>query len=311
VNHTQHQLAVQNAAKKKLKGKTEVKSKTTPLYPSSAEREFQRISTGYMRLLHQIVKEHLPEVMAEYKEERYRKDDIQDLVSRVKQIFLKMAAELERAMAAYNLDSLVEKAAKTTQRSTLREWKRAVRETVGIDLFEDYYSGEFYQDTIQRWIAENVRQIKSLPTTTLGTMQQIVLDGFRNGQTIRDITKSIQDEYGVSKRKAKMLARDQVSTLNAQITKLQHQDAGCNKYRWSTSNDSRVRPCHRALNGQTFSWDDPPEMWYDTKNRGRVYTGRRCHPGEDFCCRCIAIPEFDIQTLDVPMKQKGQKANER
>ena len=133
-------------------------------------------------------------------------------------------------------------------------------------------------------------------------MQQIVLNGYKSGATITDITKSIQEQYKLSRRRAQLLARDQVSTLNSQISKMQQQDAGCTKYRWSDSRDSRVRDCHRTLNGKVFSWDEPPEMWYDTKNSGRVYTGRRCHPGEDYCCRCVAIPVFDIDTIDVPMK---------
>ena len=87
---------------------------------------------------------------------------------------------------------------------------------------------------------------------------------------------------------------------------MQQEDAGCTKYRWSSSKDSRVRDCHRALDGKIFRWDDPPEMWYETK-ADRVYTGRHCHPGEDYCCRCVAIPVFDLDTVDVPM----QKAKER
>ena len=152
------------------------------------------------------------------------------------------------------------------------------------------------------WVDSNVEKIKTIPTESLGSMRQIILDGYKQGRTIRDISKDIQEEYNVSKHRAQMFARDQVATLNAQITKMQQQDAGCKRYRWSTSHDARVRDCHRALDGKIFNWNDPPEMWYETKKSGRVYTGRRCNPGEDYACRCVAIPVFDLDTINVPMK---------
>ena len=155
-------------------------------------------------------------------------------------------------------------------------------------------------------MSENVQMIKSIPNETLGEMREIILDGFKKGKTATDISKELQKSYGITKRKAQSLARDQIATLNAEISELQQRDAGCTKYKWSTSKDRRVRDCHRELDGKIFSWDNPPEMWYETK-AGRVYTGRRCHPGQDFLCRCCAIPVFDFDTVDVPISAEREK----
>ena len=70
-------------------------------------------------------------------------------------------------------------------------------------------------------------------------------------------------------------------------------DAGVEEYIWSTSGDSRVRESHKKLNGKRFRWDDPPVV--DEK------TGRRCHPGEDYECRCVALAVFDFDTIDLPI----------
>lgn len=305
MNNHLHQEMVQKAVKGKFYGHQTIKSKRVPQYPDSAEREFKRITNGYIRLLNKTLADHLPALLAAYKKERRgdsRFDDVRDLENDVRREFQKIAEELEQKLAAYGLDDLVAKISKMTKNTSLREWKRVVHDTLGIDLLNDYYSADFYEAALRRWVDENVLKIKSIPNEALGEMQQIVLNGYKSGATITDITKSIQEQYKLSRRRAQLLARDQVSTLNSQISKMQQQDAGCTKYRWSDSRDSRVRDCHRTLNGKVFSWDEPPEMWYDTKNSGRVYTGRRCHPGEDYCCRCVAIPVFDIDTIDVPMK---------
>lgn len=309
MNKQQHQEVVKEAVKKKFRGKSTVKSKYIPSYPNSAEREMKRITNMYMKLLNQTIKEHLPNIMAAYKEERYgpaRQDDLRDLIDKVKREIMLAAAELEQRLEKHGLYDLVAKVGKTVQANSLREWKKSVKNTLGIDLMDDYYKGDFYEQVLRRWTDENVLKIQSVPKNALTEMQQIILNGFSNGETIRDITKNIQAEYDVTRSKARSLARDQIGTLNAQITKLQQQDAGCNRYRWSDSNDSRVRDCHRSLNGQIFSWDEPPEMWYITK-KGIKRTGRRCHPGEDYACRCVAIPVFDIDTIDVPLKYSERK----
>lgn len=309
MNNIQHQLMVKETVKGRFRGKTALRGKTTPRYPDSAERELRRITNGYMKILHQTLKEHLPAMMAAYKKERHgdsRFDDMQDLDYEVRQELMKVAQELEKKLAAYGLQDLVEKVSRLTKNTSLREWKRTVKETFGINLMDDYYKGDFYERALRRWVEDNVVKIKSIPNDSLRSMRQIIMDGYTNGRTIRDISKDIQNEYNVSKHKAAMLARDQIATLNAQLTKLQQQDAGCNHYRWSTSGDSRVRDCHRALDGKTFSWDDPPEMWYVTQKAGKVYTGRRCHPGEDYCCRCVAIPVFDLDTINVPMQEQQE-----
>lgn len=295
---------VKRAVRGKFRGSQPLKCKTVPQYPKTAEREFRRITGSYMKLLNEELKKKLPAMMAEYQKERHgdsRFDDSQDLDAKLRLLLQDVATALEKRIAEYGLDQKVEQIAKMAKNVSIREWKRAVKDTLGIDLLDDYYKGEFFEEAIRRWIAENVLLIKSIPSETLGNMREIILGSYLKGSSIRDIQKAIQETYNVSKRKAQLLARDQVATLNAQLTKAQQTDAGCKKYRWSDSRDGRVRDCHKALNGKVFSWDNPPEMWYETK-QGRVYTGRRCHPGEDYCCRCVAIPVFDPESIDVPMK---------
>lgn len=308
MTNKQHQLAVQEAVKGKFRGHQPLRSRSIPHYPDTAEREFKRVTNGYVRLLKKSLMEHLPVIIEEYRREQRndsRMDASRNLEDKVRQELQKVAEELEQKLAAFGLDDLVKKIAKLTKTNSLREWKRVCKDTLGIDLMDDYYNGDFYEEALRRWVDENVQKIKSIPNDTLGSMREIILDGFRKGRTVTDISKEIQKEYSVTRRKAQALARDQVSSLNAKISQMQQKDAGCSKYRWSSSKDSRVRDCHRFLDRKEFSWDDPPEMWYETKS-GRVYTGRRCHPGEDYLCRCVAIPVFDFDTVDVPMQKERE-----
>lgn len=56
---------------------------------------------------------------------------------------------------------------------------------------------------------------------------------------------------------------------------------GIGEYIWRTMRDDRVRKCHRLLEGQTFSWDNPPVVDDSTGFRG--------HPGDAANCRCFPI----------------------
>lgn len=55
-------------------------------------------------------------------------------------------------------------------------------------------------------------------------------------------------------------------------------------YMWCATHDSRVRPEHLALDGETCSWDDEPLAADESS------IGEACHAGEDVNCRCVASP---------------------
>ena len=297
MNNSIHQAAIQKDAKDRFKGHQKLPSKAKPIYPQGIEREFQRVTNGYILLVNRVMKKHLPEIRkaaAAEREKNRRQDDLSDLMKVVDKAFRSMGEELDRETAKYGLREKLEGLANLTRKLSIQEWKREVKETLGLDILDDYYLGEFYRQHLQEWIEENVGLIKSIPQDTLSEMQNIVSQGFRTGKTVTSIVKDIQTTYGSKKSSARLIARDQLGKLNSQLTRQQQVDAGVNEYIWSTSGDSRVRDSHQALNGKKFRWDDPPVVTEPGK------PVRRCHPGEDYQCRCVALPVFDISTIDIP-----------
>ena len=114
MNNIHHQEMVKEAVRPKFYGHKAIKSKTVPLYPKSAEREFQRIAGAYMKLLNQELKKKLPAMMAEYKRERHgdsRFDDSRDLDSKLRRLLQEVADALEQRIATFGLDEKVKKIA--------------------------------------------------------------------------------------------------------------------------------------------------------------------------------------------------------
>jgi len=296
VNEIAHQRMVQEALKKKFGSHAVLHNKRPPRYPDQAEREFQRITNSYLRLLNNLLKEHFPEIKNAADEEKNRNrrhDDTSDLLAIAMKVFDRIAAELQRELTEYGLEYKIAKMADLTRKLSIAEWKKAVKATLGIELEDDYYTGELFRQMMQEWIDNNVGLIKTIPQESLSQMRQLVLEGYRSGKPTTSIVKDIQEVYRLGRSHARLIARDQIAKLNGQIARQQQEDAGVTEYTWSTSGDSRVRPSHRALDGKRFSWNDPPVV--DTK------TGRRCHPGEDYQCRCVALAIFDFETIDLPI----------
>lgn len=305
MNDVESRQAVQQIVRKKFRGKKEIKSKVHTHYKENLNREYQRLIEAYFALLIPIITKHLEMLFARPEENQtvknvYREDDRKsDFLNYIRNAFKDMKNDFHKKEQPFGLAKKIQKVADLSEKLSISDWKRTVQKTLGIDILDDYYSGEFYRTQLQQWAEQNVGLISTLPDDVLDEMQNIVEDGYTHGKTTRDMVKEIQDRFNVSKKKAKFWATDQLAKLNAEITQQQQTDCGVEEYVWSTSGDQRVRDKHRELNGKRFRWDNPPIV--DDR------TGRRAHPGQDYRCRCVALPVFNLETLNLPIKVKIDK----
>lgn len=144
-------------------------------------------------------------------------------------------------------------------------------------------------DKIDEFRQENLAKISSLATDEIDTLEGMLDDAETTGMRPEELRDLIEERFDVTRSKADLLARDQVLKLNAKITEARQTQSGISKYIWSTSGDDRVRPMHDDLDGSEQSWDDPPVTNDD---------GDTNHPGEDYQCRCVAIPVIpDVNDL--------------
>lgn len=140
---------------------------------------------------------------------------------------------------------------------------------------------------VKQFRDRNVDLIKSLAGQQKTKIKSMLEAADQDAIRVEVLSKDLISEFGVTKSKANLLARDQVLKLNGQITQSRQVNAGITKYIWRTSGDERVRESHVALDGTTQSWDNPPVISDD---------GRTGHPGDDYQCRCTAdpiLPEFE------------------
>jgi SPP1 gp7 family putative phage head morphogenesis protein len=132
-------------------------------------------------------------------------------------------------------------------------------------------------EKLEGFAQENVELIKSVEERYFDRIKERVMQAFENGERPEDITEDLQKIGGMSDRDALRIANDQIGKINAEFNQERQEHLGVEKYIWRTMNDGRVRDEHGDREGNSYSWDDPPEDG---------------HPGEAINCRCYAEPDF-------------------
>lgn len=132
-----------------------------------------------------------------------------------------------------------------------------------------------------------------------------------SGSLVKEIN-SINTKY--TKNKSKFIARNETGNLNGAIQRTQMEGAGFRYYKWMCMLDGVTRDTHRSMNGLVCKWeddtvysDDGGKTW--KKRTGSMFIGQ---PGQDYNCRCTAIPfdpelEDDYEVKEIPEEKQEEK----
>jgi SPP1 gp7 family putative phage head morphogenesis protein len=279
-------LAVQNAALLSRRTRRATRKPVPPARPPSAARvAYLRELLAIQRILEALVRRDvlplLPSILGQHNATRpddaaTRLDatgkDVDDAFERVKE-------ELGRAIPERHIQLLAQESALRVSEHSRKELERQIHTVAKIDLFE---GSQGLAEHIDAFIGENVQLVKSLTAGQLDELKATVLRGARQGLRSEVVAREIEERFGVSRRRATLIATDQIAKLNGELAQLRQQQVGIKRYTWSTSQDERVRKSHRALNGTRHEWTKPP-----------LVDGVRAHPGQPVRCRCQAIPDVD------------------
>lgn len=122
--------------------------------------------------------------------------------------------------------------------------------------------------------------ITSIPREAAERVRKLTLEGIVQGTRPAQIAKEIMRSGEVAESRAMLIARTEVSRTATELTRARAEYIGSTHFIWRTAGDSDVRPSHKALNGKTFRWDDPPEC----------DPGHHALPGAIWNCRCYPEP---------------------
>lgn len=188
----------------------------------------------------------------------------------------------EKVEAPFSLEAVApsaEKVAKSADTAHLRALRRQFSEAVGIQVLKEEPALE---KPVRDFTKRNVELIKSLKGEVLERLKRELGAALDSGARPADLAKMLREQYGVARRKAEFIARDQVGKLYASLTEERHRKLGITRYRWRTVKDNRVRRRHVKREGKVFEYAKPPN---EEKGDG--------HAGTPYRCRCYQEPILD------------------
>jgi SPP1 gp7 family putative phage head morphogenesis protein len=181
---------------------------------------------------------------------------------------------------------MADRAAKRTLTEVDAGLARSVKASIGVDISPILSDGGPIATAMFNATAANIGLITSIPEQYFDRLQSEITDSWAQGERWEAMVGRVQEIGDVTESRAKLIARDQTSKLNASFNEVRQKELGIEKYRWDTAGDERVRESHQELNGQEFRWDDPPDV-----------DGENVHPGEAINCRCVAVPMANLDDV--------------
>lgn len=143
------------------------------------------------------------------------------------------------------------------------------------------------RDVLQASIAENVALIKSIPSQHFTAIEGMVMRSVSAGRDLQQLTKDLQKQFGVTRKRAAFIARDQNAKATAAFTRTRQMELGIKRAMWLHSHAGKQpRPTHVAMDGKTYDvnrgmWDKDEGAWV--------------FPGQLISCRCVSrtiVPGF-------------------
>jgi SPP1 gp7 family putative phage head morphogenesis protein len=185
---------------------------------------------------------------------------------------------------------MVEPALYENDRFNRRAFISGLRQVIGVDVSTVMNETFAVRAEMDRRIAENVNLIKSIPEKYLGRLANTIQEGMQKSDDYQSIRKEVLNLGQSTKKRARFIARDQMSKFTNTLNRTRQEAVGITRYTWRTAGDSRVSDEHAAHNGKVFEWAKKPSP--------------DGHPGDRPNCRCYAEPYL----ADIVPLTKRQKA---
>lgn len=211
-----------------------------------------------------------------------------------------------------------------------KQFQKQLQNGIGVSFQTD---ASWWPNTKATWAGNNYNLIVSNARNYVNQINNLAEQAVVNGWSPKQLQEQIKKaSNGLSDKKCRLLARDQIGKLQGQVAEAQMEEIGLEMYIWDTSGDERVRgnpagkyptavPSHYVMDGCLCRWDNATLY---SKDNGKTWIDRpanavKLHPGQDIQCRCVAlayIPELlsevsaePVESFELPAMSNASDAD--
>ncbi|MEE6030442.1 phage head morphogenesis protein [Avibacterium paragallinarum] len=243
------------------------------LFPEAIEREYVKYLQAIAKQISDTARKKLPEI-APHLKRMLRQDDSIDILEQ-------WLTELLQATTFYTRDNDIRPAVRQflsqTAEFNKKQFHKVLKSAYKVDIF---FTEPWLDEPLLQAEWQNINLIKSIPIQLQEKLRYRMAEAVLGGESYKSLAADLEKLLDIPKRRATIIARDQIGKLNGRLTQLRQENIGVKSYIWRGSLDERERLSHVEREGKVFRWDNPPDDG---------------HPGQPILCRCSAeavLPEF-------------------
>jgi uncharacterized protein with gpF-like domain len=146
------------------------------------------------------------------------------------------------------------------------------------DFSIDFKLSDEARNALDATVGENVALIKSIPPEYLADVEGLVMRSISVGGDMKTLSLELEKRYGITRRRAGLIARDQNAKATATMVRVRQMGLGITHAKWLHSHGGREpRASHVAFDGETYEIA-----------KGAYIDGEWIFPGEKINCRCVS-----------------------
>ena len=266
-------------------------------------RELEKLTKAMVRETEKIIKAALAPYAAD--------ESLQEKADRLHKEAQEAQAVAVKALADYRIEKLKQKfdalfartanevASKMvmdTNKASVVHLTGTLRELSGQMTLKMDFMNKPIGKEIRAALYENTKLIRSIPDAYMERVQKTLHQAAVRGGDMTGLAKKIEQQGGISERRAKNIALDQTRKTFATINQHRMKAVGVKQFEWVHSGgganprEFHMTPFPAGLDGGIFDMDDPPVIDEETGETG--------FPADLPNCKCVMAPVISFDEFD-------------